>query len=29
MQLDHLARLPFNLDVTALTWVKASFERLA
>ncbi len=28
MQLDHLARFPFNLDATALAWVKASFEKL-
>ena len=28
MQLDHLARFPFNLDSTALAWVRASFEKL-
>jgi beta-N-acetylhexosaminidase len=28
MQLDHLARFPFNLDAAALAWVKASFDKL-
>ncbi|HEY0855368.1 MAG TPA: glycoside hydrolase family 3 N-terminal domain-containing protein, partial [Devosia sp.] len=28
MQLDHLARFPFNLDAAALAWVKASFAKL-
>lgn len=28
MQLDHLARFPFNLDAAALAWVRVSFEKL-
>ena len=28
MQLDHLARFPFNLDSTALAWVRSNFEKL-